>query len=136
MPELALTQDLTLRLRARAHALDPVVLLGAAGLSEAVFQEIDRALRAHELIKVRAARSGREDRAAMFHAMADRLEAALVQSIGHTVVLFRPRPVEKPPAPARAPTRSGARAAPLRDGQARAGAAPARSRARARAPQR
>ena len=42
-------------LRARAHKLEPVVIIGAKGLTDEVLAEIDRALKAHELIKVRAA---------------------------------------------------------------------------------
>lgn len=91
MAELALTRDLTLELRARAHSLEPVVLLGTAGLSEAVFREIDRALGIHGLIKVRAGKGGeREEREAQFRSMAARLGAARVQAIGHVLVLYRP----------------------------------------------
>ena len=41
-------------LKAKAHKLEPVVQIGAKGLTEEVIAEIDRALKAHELIKVRA----------------------------------------------------------------------------------
>jgi RNA-binding protein len=102
MAELTLSQDQCIALRARAHRLDPVVLLGAGGLSEAVLREMDRALNAHGLIKVRAGRLERDERDALFLAMADRLGAARVQVIGHTFVLFRPLPEPKAPArPAR-----------------------------------
>jgi len=96
MAELSLTRDETLSLRARAHNLDPVVLVGANGLSEPVVKEIDRALEAHELIKVRAGRLEGEEREQAFAQLADRLNAARVQAIGHLLILFRPRPEPEP----------------------------------------
>jgi putative YhbY family RNA-binding protein len=97
MAELALTRDHRLALRARAHHLDPVVLLGAAGLTEAVIRETDRALTAHELIKVRVPGDDREEREAIGQQLADRLGAARVQVIGKLLVLYRPRPEEQLP---------------------------------------
>jgi RNA-binding protein len=78
-------------LRARAHALDPVVLIGGAGLSPAVLAEIDRALKSHELIKIRvnADRSGRE---AILEETCSRTGAQAVQHIGRTLVIFRESP--------------------------------------------
>jgi putative YhbY family RNA-binding protein len=113
MSELTLTRDERLRLRARAHHLNPVVLLGAAGLTEAVFSETDRALAAHELIKVRIPGDDREEREAICVQLAERLGAARVQVIGKLLVLYRPRPEEKEPArPAAAPRpREAAKAA-------------------------
>lgn len=96
MSELALCRDDRLALRARAHHLDPVVLLGAAGLTEAVIKETDRALTAHELIKVRVPGDVREEREAIGQQLADRLGAARVQVIGKLLVLYRPRPEEVP----------------------------------------
>jgi putative YhbY family RNA-binding protein len=106
MAELSLPQETCLTLRAQAHRLDPVVLLGAAGLSEAALREIDRALSAHGLVKVRAGKLDRDQRDAMFGTMADRLGAARVQVIGHTFVLYRPIPPQAAPA---APARGAAR---------------------------
>lgn len=94
MSELVLTRDERLALRARAHHLNPVVLLGAAGLTDAVVGETDRALTAHELIKVRIPGDDRNGREAIGLQLADRLGAARVQSIGKLVVLYRPRPDE------------------------------------------
>ena len=76
----------------RAQRLNPVVLLGAAGLTPAVLQEIDRALSAHELIKVRLTGADRDERAVLAERIADTLSCARVQSIGAMVVLYRPRP--------------------------------------------
>jgi len=113
MSELTLTRDERLRLRARAHHLNPVVLLGAAGLTEAVLKETDRALTAHELIKVRIPGDDRDERESICMQLADRLGAARVQVIGKLLVLYRPRPEEAEPAgSANAPRRPQRAAGP------------------------
>lgn len=100
MAELLLPQDQRLALRAQAHRLDPVVLLGAGGLSAAALREINRALDAHGLVKIRAGRADRQTCAALYLEIAERLGAARIQSVGHTLVLYRPR--AEPPAASRA----------------------------------
>ena len=92
MTEIALTPKERQALKAQAHALRPVVLLGAAGLTPAVIKEIDRALTAHELIKVRVPGDDRAEREAMWASLADSLSAARVQAIGKLLVLYRPAP--------------------------------------------
>ena len=83
-------------LRAAAHHLDPVVMLGEAGLSDAVVAETDRALDAHELIKVRVQGDDRQARAQAMTELCSRLGAAAVQSIGKLLVIYRPRPEPTP----------------------------------------
>ena len=78
--------------RGDAHHLDPVVTIGAEGLSDAIFKEADLALRAHGLIKVRMFSDSRPDRDAALAALADKLGAAPVQHIGKLLVLWRPMP--------------------------------------------
>jgi RNA-binding protein len=116
MAELILPHDERLALRGRAHHLNPVVLLGAAGLTEAVVKETDRALAAHELIKVRIPGDDRNEREAIGAQLAERLGAARVQVIGKLLVLYRPRPEHEPPAEAAAarPPRAPRSAAPSR----------------------
>jgi len=117
MPELTLARDQRLELRARAHHLDPVVLLGNAGLTDAALREIDRALTAHELIKVRVPGDERELRRAMLDRIADQLGAAAIQVIGKLLVLYRPKPPEPPAAAPARPARNvagGRGAAPPR----------------------
>ena len=97
MSEIVLTRDVRLALRAQAHHLDPVVLLGSNGLTEAVMKEIDRELTAHELIKVRVPSDDREERAEIFEKVADALGAARVQMIGKLLVLWRPQQDEEVP---------------------------------------
>ncbi len=81
-------------LKARAHALDPVVLVGDAGLTPAVLAEVERALGAHELIKVRVAGDDREARLAIRDRIVGELDAASVQTIGKLLVFFREKPAE------------------------------------------
>lgn len=78
--------------RGEAHHLDPVVLIGADGLTDAVVKEADLALMAHGLIKVRMFADSRPDREAALVTLADRLSAAPVQHIGKLLVLWRPIP--------------------------------------------
>lgn len=80
--------------RADAHHLDPVVLIGGDGLSAGVKKEIDGALNAHGLIKVRVFSDDRNARAAMMQSLCDELSAAPIQHIGKLLVLWRPQ-VEK-----------------------------------------
>jgi len=79
-------------LKARAHALEPVLSIGQDGVSDAVLAEALRALTAHELVKVRIEHQDRKIRAALGDQLAARTDAALVQSVGKVVVLWRPRP--------------------------------------------
>ncbi len=90
MPELVLTPTQRQALKARAHRLRPVVLLGAAGFTEMVLREIDRALAAHQLVKIRVPSDNREERSQIATQAAEKLSAAKVQLIGKTIVLFRP----------------------------------------------
>jgi len=79
-------------LKARAHALEPVVQIGHDGLTDAVLAEIDRALTSHELIKMRAWAHERDDRSALLDAICASTGAAKVQQVGKVMVLWRPRP--------------------------------------------
>jgi len=79
-------------LRARAHALDPVVIIGGAGLTPGVLSEIERTLSAHELIKIRVADADRGDRQDMLEALCLETGAVPVQHIGKILVVFRERP--------------------------------------------
>lgn len=81
-------------LRARAHPLHPVVMIGEAGLTPAVLHEIDIALKSHELIKIRVLGDDRGRRGQLGGEICAALDAAEVQSIGKMIVLFRPRPEE------------------------------------------
>ena len=79
-------------LRARAHALKPVVWVAESGVTPGAMREIDRALAAHELIKIHAACAERTARSALLTAICAELKAQPVQVIGKMLVAFRRRP--------------------------------------------
>lgn len=87
----ALTKRRMQDLRAEAHHLQPVVQIGHAGLHDAAFAAVAGALRDHELIKVRLHEP--EDKRAMAQTLADAAGAALCGLVGHTVILYKPKPV-------------------------------------------
>jgi putative YhbY family RNA-binding protein len=78
--------------RSEAHHLDPVVMIGGDGLTPAVQKEVDAALNAHGLIKVRVFSDERATREAIFVTLSDELGAAPIQHIGKLLVLWRPMP--------------------------------------------
>lgn len=82
-------------LRAQAHHLDPVVMIGGDGLTAAVSKETDAALKAHGLIKVRAAIDDRAAREAAYVQLCADLDAAPVQHIGKLFIIWRPMPEKK-----------------------------------------
>jgi RNA-binding protein len=81
-------------LRARAHHLNPVVSIGAAGVSDAVLAELDIALHGHQLVKLRIAADDREHRKRLIDDLCLRAKAELIQRIGHTAVIYRKRSEE------------------------------------------
>ena len=78
-------------LRGLAHGRDPIVLVGQTGLSEAVTRELEAALTAHELVKVRARVGDREERDLILNELAAQTRSELVQRIGNIGVFFRRR---------------------------------------------
>ena len=92
---VSLTPRERAHLKARAHAFEPRVQVGQAGLSDAVVKEIDRALTAHELIKVKIL-AERDARREIADAISTRTDSAQVHSVGKVVVLWRPNPEERP----------------------------------------
>jgi RNA-binding protein len=84
-------------LRAQAHNLSPIVLIGDKGLTDEVLAEVDRALKAHELIKVRAATADRDARTVWMESICEKLGAHPVQQIGKVLVVFRENPKEAKP---------------------------------------
>ena len=92
MPQIELTPAQRREHRAEAHHLDPVVLIGGDGLTPAVQKEVDAALNAHGLIKVRVFSDDRAAREQIYLQLADELGAAPIQHIGKLLVLWRPMP--------------------------------------------
>lgn len=93
---VALTPRERAHLKARAHALEPKVLVGHGGATPAVIAEVDRALTAHELIKVKVLGDDREAREAINDALCAATDSASVQRVGKVLVLWRPKPDESP----------------------------------------
>jgi len=77
-------------LRAAAHSLKPVAMIGSAGLTPSVLAEIERGLIAHELIKVRILNDDRSQREAWMQEICTALECEAVQHIGKLLLLFKP----------------------------------------------
>jgi RNA-binding protein len=94
MPAIDLTPAERKEKRGEAHHLDPVVMIGADGLTPAIVKETDAALKAHGLIKVRMFSDERATREATLAELADKLDAAPVQHIGKLLVLWRPLPAK------------------------------------------
>jgi putative YhbY family RNA-binding protein len=83
-------------LKARAHAVEPVVHIGQAGASAAVIAEVDRALTAHGLIKVKLVGADRGARDELTGILCTGTDAVAVQQVGRVLTLWRPRPDDEP----------------------------------------
>lgn len=79
-------------LKAKAHHLKPVVMLGAKGLTQAIIDETNIALDAHELIKVKIAGMEKPERQEAANTLSEQLNAELVQLIGNIAVIYRKKP--------------------------------------------
>jgi RNA-binding protein len=115
---MALKSSRRSELRAQAHKLSPVVIVGDKGLTDEVIAEIDRSLKAHELIKVRASSAERDARGTWMETICGKLGAEAVQQIGKVLVIYRQNEDEEKQAkkPARAVKRepAGSKTAPPR----------------------
>ena len=86
---LSLTPTQRRFLRTHAHALHPVVMIGNAGLSEAVWKELESSLKSHELIKVKIASDDKNMREGVLNEICAKLIAAPVQHIGKSLVIYK-----------------------------------------------
>lgn len=86
---MPITEPQKRHLRKLAHKLKPVVMLGNAGFSEGVANELDLALEHHELIKVKVSAEDREARDALIRNICESAGCDLVQRIGHIAILYR-----------------------------------------------
>ena len=93
MTALTITPTQRKSLKAEAHGLNPVVMIGGDGLSPAVIKEAKSAINHHGLIKIRVLGDDREARIAIYEELCDKLDAAPVQHIGKLLVLWRPKDV-------------------------------------------
>ena len=90
-PAMPLSEKQKKHLRRLAHPMNPIVMLGNAGLTDAVIAELDRALTDHELVKVAARVGDRVARDAALGDLALRTSSEIVQRIGHVGVFYRRR---------------------------------------------
>jgi RNA-binding protein len=104
-------------LRQQAHHLDPVVMIGNAGLTESVLKEINIALKTHELIKIKVLGDDRDERIEMLARICDTQNAATIQHIGKTLVVWRPNPPK--PRPIEKEVRRDSKGRPMRSASAR-----------------
>lgn len=89
-----MNSDVRQQLKAQAHSLKPIVFIGDKGLTDSVINEIDHALKAHELIKVKIRGQEKQDRIAIAQQLCPAVEAELVQHIGNTLILYRENKTE------------------------------------------
>lgn len=82
-------------LKGLAHALKPVVQLGANGFTEGVLAEIEVALAHHELIKIKVPSEDREEKALIMDAIIRETGALKLQVIGHVMVMYKANPETK-----------------------------------------
>ncbi len=97
---LTLTSKHRRELKALAHDINPVVIIGKIGLSASIISELERGLSSHELIKIKIQIDDRETRKELFEEICQQLDAAPVQQIGKILVIYRPKSdvTDKPPA--------------------------------------
>ncbi|MCR4938548.1 MAG: ribosome assembly RNA-binding protein YhbY [Treponemataceae bacterium] len=72
-----------------AHSLSPVVIVGAAGVSEGVIKMVDETLGIHELIKVKF-NEFKEDKRKLSEVIAEETNCVLVRLIGNVAIFYRP----------------------------------------------
>jgi RNA-binding protein len=89
-----LTSKQRATLRAHAHKLSATVHIGHNGLTDAVRESLDDALRTHELVKIQFTKTAGVDTKESANTLAQGLEADVVQVIGRTATLFREKPAE------------------------------------------
>jgi RNA-binding protein len=88
---MTLSEKQRKHLRTQGHALKPVVMIGARGLTESVLQELDQSIEHHEVMKIRVSVGDRDARDAVIAEVCQRTGAELVQRIGNIALLFRAR---------------------------------------------
>ena len=92
MYSLALTGAQKSHLRGLGQKLEPTLKLGKGGLTPAFFTELQRLLRAHELVKIRFLGAERGEREDLCAKIADEGRCVCVGAVGHTALFYRPNP--------------------------------------------
>lgn len=89
-----MNSDKQKQLKAQAHLLKPVVIIGQSGLTESVLKEIEITLDTHELIKIKI-RAEKDDRNTIRDQIITDTKAELIQTIGQIIVIYRKKPEQK-----------------------------------------
>lgn len=95
MYELALSGAQKSHLRRLAQTLEPALKIGKGGLTPAVQSELQKQLRAHELVKLRFLGAERDERTALCAQIADEGRCVCVGAVGHTALFYRQNPEPK-----------------------------------------
>jgi RNA-binding protein len=95
MPDTRLTQAQRKHLRELGHKLKPVIQVGDAGVSDALFREFDSTIGHHELIKVKVRAGDRDERDRLVDELCRRGAATLITRVGNTALIYR-RNAEQP----------------------------------------
>ncbi|XTI71825.1 YhbY family RNA-binding protein [Acidithiobacillus sp. AC3] len=82
-------------LRAQAHHLKPIIMVGAQGVTPSLLAELDRALFDHELLKVRLPALDKEERDGCIAELVEGSRAEAIGRVGRILMLYRPRPANK-----------------------------------------
>jgi RNA-binding protein len=92
MYDFPLTGAQKSHLRGLGQTLEPAMKVGKGGLTPAFFTELQKNLRAHELVKLRFLGAERAERAALCAAIADGGRCVCVGAVGHTALFYRQNP--------------------------------------------
>ncbi len=86
-------------LRGLAHHLNPIIIIGSNGITNALMEELDNTLEHHELLKIKITLGDRDEREEMIQFILSQTQALLVQTIGKTCVIYRQREETELPLP-------------------------------------
>lgn len=78
-------------LRGITHGLSPIIMIGSKGVTDSLMKELEIALSHHELIKAKIAIGEKEDRKEIIDYIIGQTKAVLVQAVGKTFVIYRPK---------------------------------------------
>lgn len=92
MYELTLTGAQKSHLRGLGQKLEPSLKVGKEGLTPAFFTELQKLLRAHELVKLRFLGAERDERASLCDKIADEGRCLCIGAVGHTALFYRQHP--------------------------------------------
>lgn len=76
-------------LKQLSHHLEPIILLGSKGLTEAVHKEIDIALDSHELVKIKLSSKDKAEKQLLAETICKKHDATLIAQIGHVITIYR-----------------------------------------------